>query len=406
MIEHAPFRSPQRVQDMGGTFSSSRSRRRFARYVAGTLLALALGCASVLEAANAPKAPARRLPKEQVDFFEQKIRPVLIHKCYECHSGDPEKAKGHFVLDTRAGLRKGGESGVVIHPGDPDHSPLIEAIRYEELQMPPKAKLADEVIEDFVHWVKMGAPDPRIGAAANPKRKINFAEAKHFWAFQPPKASPPPVVKDAAWPKTDVDRFVLARLEQSGLRPVADADKPALLRRVTFDLTGLPPTPEEIDAFVGDHSPEALSSVVDRLLASPRFGEHWGRHWLDVVRYGESTGKDRNIPYRFAWRYRDYVIDAFNDDKHFNRFIVEQIAGDLVPGFDQKEPAERDRLLIATGMLALGPKGVNVDREQFRMDEADDQIDVTTRAFMGLTVACARCHDHKFDPIPTTDYYA
>jgi hypothetical protein len=345
-----------------------------------------------------------RLSKDKADFFEQKIRPVLTHKCYECHSGDVAKAKAHLVLDTRAGLRKGGDSGPVIVPGRPGESPLIEAIRYEQLEMPPNGKLPDEVIEDFTTWVEMGAPDPRFGKAAKPNGKIDFAEAKKFWAFQPPKAAPPPAVRDSSWPRTDIDRFILARLEKENLKPVADADAATLIRRVTFDLIGLPPTPEEIDAFVADKSGTALTTLVDRLLQSPRFGERWGRHWLDVVRYAESTGKDRNIPYRYAWRYRDYVIDAFNQGKPYNRFIVEQLAGDLLPA---KDAAEHDRLLVATGFLAIGPKGVNVPKpEQFRMDQIDDQIDVTSRAFLGMTVACARCHDHKFDPIPTTDYYA
>ena len=354
-------------------------------------------------AAHAAPAKKRKLPKEQVDYFEQKIRPVLVHYCYECHSGDPEKAKAHFVLDNRAGLRKGGDSGEVIVPGKPDESLLVEAVRYDGLEMPPKAKLSDEIIDEIARWVEMGAPDPRVGKAANPNRKINMAEARRFWSFQPPKASPAPQVRDTAWPATDIDRFVLARLEKDGLKPVADADRLTLLRRVTFDLTGLPPTIEEIDAFLADTSPRALATVVNRLLDSARFGERWARHWLDVARYAESTGKARNLPLRYAWRYRDYVIDAFNEGKPYNRFIVEQLAGDLLPA---KDPAEHDRLVVATGFLALGPQDVNVKPEQFRMDQADDQIDVTGRAFLGLTIACARCHDHKFDPIPTADYYA
>jgi hypothetical protein len=363
---------------------------------------LSVGLVGIL-AAKAHAAPAkRRLPKEQVDFFEQKIRPVLVRNCYQCHAGDPEKAKAHFVLDTREGLRKGGDSGAAITPGKPGESLLIEALRYESLEMPPKAKLDDDVIDDFVQWIEMGAPDPRVGKAAKPG-KINLAEARKFWAFRQPEASPAPSVNDTTWPATDIDHFVLARLEKEGLKPVADADRLTLLRRVTFDLTGLPPTVEEIDAFVADRSPRAFAAVVDRLLDSPRFGERWGRHWLDVVRYAESTGKARNIPLRYAWRYRDWVIDAFNEGKPYNRFIVEQLAGDLLPA---KDTAERDRLLIATGFLALGPKDVNVKPEQFRMDQVDDQIDVTGRAFLGMTIACARCHDHKFDPIPTTDYYA
>src|SRR6185437_2457640 len=210
--------------------------------------------------------------------------------------------------------------------------------------------------------------------------------------------------KDASWPINEIDRHIAARREKEHLKPVGDADPVTLIRRVTFDLTGLPPAPEEIDAFVGDKSASAFPKVVDRLLDSPRFGERWGRHWLDVVRFGESTGKERNIPYRYAWRYRNYVIDSFNADKPYDRFIIEQLAGDLL---QTRNPAEHDTHLVATGFLALGTKGVNTKNpDQFHYDVVDDQIDVTGRAFLGMTVACARCHDHKYDPIPTTDYYA
>jgi hypothetical protein len=360
--------------------------------------------ASAQKPASAQKSAEPRITKEGAEFFEKKIRPIFIRHCYECHSGDPKKAKAGFVLDTLDGLRKGGESGAVIVPGHAEDSRLIEAIRYEGLEMPPKEQLPDELIEELVRWVEMGAPDPRTGKAANAKGKIDLVEARKFWAFQRPKATPVPRVVDAAWPATDIDHYVRARQEQEHLQPVADADRVTLIRRVTFDLTGLPPTPQEIDAFVGDKSESAFATVVDRLLASPRFGERWGRHWLDVVRYGESTGKERNIPYRYAWRYRNYVIDAFNADKPYDRFVVEQLAGDLVP---VRSAAEKSSLLVATGFLAIGTKGVNTrDLEQYRYDVIDDQIDVTSRAFLGMTVACARCHDHKYDPIPTTDYYA
>jgi hypothetical protein len=352
-----------------------------------------------------PKGPpAPRLSKEGIDFFEKKIRPVLIHNCYKCHAGDPQKAKGHFVLDTRDGLLKGGESGEVIEPRHPEKSLLVEAIKYEGLEMPPEGQLPDDVIEDFEKWIEMGAPDPRMGKAANPQNKVDLAEAKRYWAFQPPKATAPPSVHEKTWPRTDIDRFVLARMEQEQLRPVADADRTTLIRRLSFDLVGLPPTPEEIDAFVNDKSPGAVPALVDRLLASPQFGERWGRHWLDVVRYGESTGKERNVPYRYAWRYRDYVIDSFNADKPYDRFIVEQLAGDLLPA---KSVEQQNQLAVATGFLAIGPKSVNTkNAEQFKVDVIDDQIDATGRAFLGMTIACARCHDHKFDPIPQTDYYA
>jgi hypothetical protein len=351
-----------------------------------------------------PKSTEPRPSKEGVDFFEKKIRPVLVHNCYKCHSGDPAKAKAHLVLDTRDGLRKGGESGEVVAPRHPEKSLLIEAIKYEGLEMPPDGQLPDEVIADFEKWVEMGAPDPRMGKAANPKNKIDLAEAKRYWAFQAPKASPASKVHDSAWPHSDIDRFILARLEKEHLKPVGAAGRVTLIRRVTFDLIGLPPTPEEIDAFLADKSSDAFATLVDRLLARPQFGERWGRHWLDVVRYGESTGKDLNVPYRYAWRYRDYVIDSFNADKPYDRFIVEQLAGDLL---QVQNKAEHNKLVIATGFLALGPKALNTNNpEQFKVDVIDDQIDVMGRAFLGLTIACARCHDHKFDPIPQTDYYA
>lgn len=353
----------------------------------------------------APPKPAEKHPtREESEYFEKKIRPIFVKYCYECHAGDPKKAKSNFVLDTRDGLRKGGESGPVIIPGNSDDSPLIEAVRYQGLEMPPKEKLPDSLIEELAKWIEMGAPDPRIGKAANAKSKIDLNEARKYWAFQRPKAAPAPQVADTSWPRSDIDRFVQAAREKEKLQPTADADRVTLIRRVTFDLIGLPPTPEEIDAFVNDGSANALETVVDRLLASPRFGEKWGRHWLDVVRYGESTGKERNIPFRYAWRYRNYVIDAFNEDMPYDRFVVEQLAGDLLPS---KNDAEHDKHLIATGFLAIGTKGVNTkEAEQFKYDVIDDQIDVTSRAFLSMTVACARCHDHKFDPIPTSDYYA
>ena len=357
----------------------------------------------------ASSGPAWAAPAEKagIDFFEQKIRPVLVQKCYACHSSEAKKVKGGLLLDTREGLLKGGETGPTIVAGNVENSPLLEAIRYEGLEMPPSGKLPEQVIADFEKWVKMGAPDPRDGKAIVVSKEIDFDEARKFWAFQPPKASPPVTSKDVtnkAWPKTEIDRYVLATLEAKGLSPVADADRPTLLRRVTFDLTGLLPTPAELQAFVSDKSADAYAKVVDRLLASPQFGERWARHWLDVVRYAESTGKERNVPYHYAWRYRDWVIDALNSDKPYDRFITEQIAGDLLP-YDGDE--ERNAHLVATGFLTLGPKGLNErNAEQFTMDVVDEQLDVTCRAMLGFTVACARCHDHKFDPVPTSDYYA
>jgi cytochrome c553 len=340
-----------------------------------------------------------------IDFFEKKIRPVLVANCYQCHSASSKELKGELRLDTREGIRKGGEQGKGVVPGKVAESLLITALKHEDgLEMPPKQKLSDEIVADFVKWVEMGAPDPRKPNSSTVGGKINILEARQWWSFQPPKQTPPPAVKNVAWPKSEIDRYLLAAIEAKGLAPVADADRRTLIRRAYFDLIGLPPTPEEIEAFVADQDPKAFEKVLDRLLALPQFGERWGRHWLDIARYGESTSKERNIPYPYAWKYRDYVYDAIAADKPYDEFIREQIAGDLLPA---KNDAERNEMLTATGFLALGPKSLNNrNNEQYLMDQADEQLDVATRGVMALSVACARCHDHKFDPIPTTDYYA
>jgi cytochrome c553 len=353
---------------------------------------------------------------DQAAFFEKSIRPVLVEKCYKCHSAEAEKIKGGLLLDTREGIRQGGDTGHAVVPGDPNESLLLEALHWtnKDLRMPPEkegGKLPDNVIADFEQWVKMGAPDPRDGESKIVKRTIDPAKAKEeFWAFKLPKAAPAPAVKDSAWPRTEVDRFIRAAQEAKGLKPADDADARTLIRRVYFDLIGLPPTPQQVEAFVRTCPPGDLSTLnvqlsplLDRLLASTQFGERWGRYWLDVARYAESTGKERNFTFPAAWRYRDYVIASLNADKPYDEFIREQIAGDLLPAHNE---AERDEQLIATGFLALGPKGLNEkNREQFRMDLIDEQIDATTRAVTGLTVACARCHDHKFDPITQREYY-
>jgi hypothetical protein len=379
--------------------------------------------------ASAADKPSEKISPDQLAFFEKKIRPVLVSKCYSCHAADAEKVKGGLLLDTREGIRMGGATGHAVEPGDLKGSLLIAAIRGEkkDLLMPPKEKLPPEVIADFEKWVLMGAPDPRDGKAKTAK-KPDLAEGKNFWSFQPVKPVAVPQPKDTKWSASDIDRFVLKKLEENKLKPVGDADPNTFIRRLYFDLIGLPPTPEEVQTFVRDfslsHSPTrspapasagekagkresvnpAIERVVDRLLASPHFGERWGRHWLDVARYAESSGKERNYAYPEAWRYRDYVIAAFNADKPYDRFLREQIAGDLLPA---KDAAQRNEHLIATGFLAIGPKGLNErNREAFIMEQVDEQIDVTTRAALGLTVSCARCHDHKFDPIPQRDYYA
>ena len=313
--------------------------------------------------------------RAKLEFFEKSIRPVLASKCYKCHSAESEKVKGGLLLDTREGIRRGGDSGHAVVPGHLSESLLLKAIRYtdDDLKMPPAkngGKLPDSVIADFEKWIQMGAPDPREGAAKVVRKEMDFNKAREFWSFQPPQAAPAPKVADVAWPRTDIDRFILAAAEAKGVQPVADAERRTLIRRVSFDLVGLPPAPGEVEVFVNDRSPQAFELVVDRLLASPQFGERWGRHWLDVARYAESTGKERNFAFPDAWRYRDYVIASFNRDKPCDQFIREQIAGDLLPS---KGAAERNEHLIATGFLAIGPKGLNEkNREQFTMDLVDE----------------------------------
>jgi hypothetical protein len=346
---------------------------------------------------------------EQIAFFEKNIRPVLVRECYSCHATTASKIRGGLTLDSRDGLRKGGQTGPVVVPGDAKKSLLLKALRQEEedLKMPPKKKLADEVVADFEKWIAMGAPYPRDNSAKGTKGEIDIEKGRKFWAFQPPRKTAPPAVKDTAWPRGDIDRFLLAGLEAKGLKPVADADARTLLRRVTFDLTGLPPAPNDVETFVKDFAANpqtALEAAIDKLLASPQFGERWGRHWLDVARYAESSGRANNFAYPHAWRYRDYVIAAFNADKPFDQFIREQLAGDLLSARDD---AQKSEFLAATGFLAIGPKTHNErNPRQFQMDLADEQIDATFQAFQALTAACARCHDHKFDPIPQKDYYA
>jgi hypothetical protein len=346
---------------------------------------------------------------EKIEFFEKKIRPILVENCYTCHSAET-KPSGGLRVDDRQGLLVGGNTGPALVAGDPDSSLLLERILHTDAKklMPKEGdKLTEAQVNDLRTWIKDGAawPAERIPPSltrANPEfEKLK----KDHWAWQPLTKPQAPAVKQSEWAKSDVDRFVLAKLEEKGLSPVTDADRVTLLRRVTYDLTGLPPTPEAIESFVKAEDPEnAFAKVVDRLLESPAYGERWGRHWLDVARYGESTGPSRNIPYPHAWKYRDYVIDAVNKDVPFDRFVQEQIAGDLLPASNDEE---RNRLLTATGFLALGVKDVNQRfKVRFIMDNVDEQIDVVTRSVLGLTVNCARCHDHKFDPVPMADYYA
>ena len=353
-----------------------------------------------LEAASqAQQQAAPPLSAEQIEFFEKKIRPIFVERCYKCHSVQAEKVKGGLLLDSREGLLKGGDSGPAIVPGEPEKSILIKAIRQtDELRMPVKEKLPDDQIADFVVWVKMGAPDPRLPAAAAvvSRPTASLAAARRFWAFQPPREVLPPIVR-APWCRTPVDNFILAKLEERKMRPAPEADPRTLLRRVTLDLTGLPPTAQEIDAFLADASADAYEKVVDRLLASPRYGERWGRHWLDIARYADTkewvVDEERRLPYPYT--YRDWVIKAFNDDLPYDRFVMLQIAADRLQSGDDKTD------LAALGFLTVGRSFLNR-----QPDIIDDRIDVVSRGLLGLTVTCARCHDHKYDPIPTKDYYS
>jgi len=343
-----------------------------------------------------------------LDFFEKQIRPLLAKHCYECHSADSSSLKGNLKLDTRTAVLNGGDSGPALVPGKPDASLLLKSVNYDnaDLQMPPKGKLSDSEIEALRHWIEIGAPDPRTGTSDTVSKSARLKQGREHWSFQPVKPVPVPEVSGVDWVRSEIDRFILARQEQAGISPAADAGRPALLRRVTLDLTGLPPTPQQLSEFMADADTDdqALAKVVDRLLASAAFGERWGRHWLDVVRYADSVGKTRNVPFPFAWRYRNYVIDAFNADKPYDRFVQEQVAGDLLSVRDVRQRSEN---VIATGFLALGSMDLNErDSDQFRLDRIDDQMDTLGRAMLGLTFGCARCHDHKFDPISQQDYYA
>ena len=364
-----------------------------------TAVAFAITAAS--GTAFAAAEPTQALSKAQTDFFESKVRPVLADKCYKCHSATSEKVKGGLRLDTRDALLQGGNTGPGVIPGKPAESLLIRAINGSDpdLQMPPKGeKPTAQQVADLTQWIRMGAPDPRVASATSTNNAYAGVGRQH-WAFQPVQKPSVPEVKTAGWAQTPVDKFILEKLEEKGMKPNPITDKRTLIRRASFDLTGLPPTTDEVNDFIADSSPAAFAKVVDRLLASPAYGERWGRHWLDVARYSDTKGdvkrQREDFRYPHAWTYRDYVIDAFNKDKPYNQFIIEQLAADrLSTGSDKS-------VLAALGFLTLG------DRFNGMMpDIVNDRIDVTTKAFLGLTVSCARCHDHKFDPVPQKDYYS
>ncbi|MCA8999404.1 MAG: DUF1549 domain-containing protein [Planctomycetaceae bacterium] len=357
---------------------------------------------------SCPIRAADTLSPEDLEFFESQVRPLLIEHCYSCHSNEADSREGGLLLDHRAGWETGGEHGASIIPGNVADSLLVRAIRYadDDLQMPPEKKLSDEQIAILEGWIARGAPDPRDTPSpkpTGPKPSDPIAGREH-WAYRPLNVVPPPAVQRSDWPGSAIDHFILNRLEQEGLSPSPDADRRTLGKRLHFQLIGLPPTPEQMANYLSDTSPEATEHLVDSLLESPHFGERWGRHWLDLARYADSNGLDENFLFREAWRYRNWVINAVNEDLPYDRFLTEQIAGDLLP-FDSIE--QRDRQRIASGFLLLGPKvllGNNPENQ--KMEVADEQLTTIGKTVLAQTLGCARCHDHKFDPIPTRDYYA
>jgi hypothetical protein len=359
--------------------------------------------------AGEPTATPVKVPDpQQVEFYDQQVKPILEHACFKCHGGE-SKIKGGLRLTSRTGLLKGGDTGPSFDPAAPDKSLLLKAISYtdDDLAMPPKDKLPADQIATLTKWIGMGAP---YGASAVPDAHETTAAPSHappkvnaqtmkFWSFQPVHRPAVPDVKDKAWPKTPIDHFILAKLESQNLKHAGPAPKVALIRRAYYDLTGLAPKPADVQAFLADKSPNAFEKVVDRLLASPQYGEKWGRHWLDVVRFAETNSFERDGIKPNAWRYRDYVIDSFNKDKPYDQFVREQIAGDELP-------TVTDQSVIATGIYRLGIwDDEPADKPTARMDELDDIVTTVGQGFMGLTLNCARCHDHKIDPIPAADYY-
>lgn len=380
---------------------------RFLAYKLSAILACTLTLCSPTHKAMSQQsdlnsnATSEKLTTEQVAFFETKIRPVLIEHCYKCHSADGQSIRGGLGVDSRDALYSGGESGPAVVPGKPEESILWNAMSYQDYRMPPNGKLPDSILNDFKTWIEMGAPDPRINEGVVVHSKVtheDIQKGRSHWAFQPLAASES---------NTTIDTLIARGWESHALQPNAEADSNAIARRLCFDLTGLPPTPNQLAAFKEswiENPTNAIASFADTLLESDAYAERWGRHWLDVARFAESSGKESDVAFPTAWRYRDYVIDSFRKDKPYDRFLIEQIAGDLLPATNDEEWNEH---LIATGFLAVGPKSLTEQNpRQFQADLVDEQIDTTTRVVLGLSVGCARCHDHKFDPIPQTDYYA
>lgn len=372
-----------------------------------------LGAVVVGFSCSATWSRGEEFSPQGIEFFETKIRPVLVERCHKCHSAESVKLKGGLHIDTREGILKGGDTRAAIVPGDPDKSLLIEAIRYEnqDLQMPPKGKLPSEQINDLISWIKQGAPWPAERAGrkvAGAKEAFDLQKRRgEHWCWKPIRAQTPPSVRTTGWATSSIDQFILARLEAQGITPAPPADKRSLIRRAAFDLTGLPPAPEEVEAFCQDDSQDAFAQVVDRLLSSPRFGERWARHWLDLMRYAETLGHEGDYPIPNAWRYRDYLIRAFNADLPYDQFVAEQVAGDLL-SHPRLNPAEGfNESVIGPVFYWLTQQTHSpVDVRQHQAELIDNQIDTLTKTFQAVTVSCARCHDHKFDAISTQDFYA
>ncbi len=338
------------------------------------------------------------------DFFERKIRPVLVERCYKCHSERGEGVKGGLLLDSRDAARRGGDSGPAVVPGDVDASLLLSALHYESFEMPPDGKLPESVIADFETWIKAGADDPRDNSTGEPpSAEIDWDAARRFWAFQTPKAPPIPSELPMGAIRRPIDAFVVSKLSKLQLTPNSEASRRVLIRRLTFDLTGLPPRPEEIDSFVNDEAIDAYERLVERLLASPQYGARWSRMWLDLARYAEDqahiVGKDTSLCYPNAYLYRDWVIASFNSDMAYDQFVRQQLAADLI---DPEDKASH----VALGFIGLGPKYYRRGDIEVMAEEWEDRVDTVASGLLGLTVACARCHNHKYDPIPTEDYYA
>ncbi|MEZ6089351.1 MAG: DUF1549 domain-containing protein [Pirellulaceae bacterium] len=366
-----------------------------------TIFAILVLSAAVVSGAETDSSDAQAPNAEQVAFFNDSILPIFKEHCFKCHADD--KSKGSLKLDSRSALISGGDSGSAIDLQQPEHSVLLEAVRYESYEMPPSGKLSDETIEQIARWVAMGAPYPTdmIGddtpVHESPGTRVTEEDRK-FWSFQPVVRPDIPTLDDGGWSQTAVDRFVWARLAEQGLRPNGPASPRDLLRRLSYDLTGLPPTAAMLRRFEADPSERSYLRIVDEFLASPEYGERWGRHWMDLVRYAETNSYERDDAKPEVWRYRDYVIDSLNAGKPFDRFTREQLAGDEVPFAPEH--------LVATGYHRLGIwDDEPADREQALYDDLDDIVGTTSQVFLGLTVNCARCHEHKIDPIPHADYY-